>query len=107
MTVTEVISVWAAYETARFVASLVLRDQIARFANTNSTCRRCRFRLFSVKAGYFLQSKLKRLGPRAQLTILFLSLALGNGDAVFYLVQRLVDQKRRQHAQRPQENNVS
>jgi len=84
----------AAYEFARSIFMFGIRSEIARIANTRSTCPRCRWRLFCARSAAFLFTRTPKSLARFAPYILGVGLGIGNMDALWLVLQKLLAERK-------------
>jgi len=103
----KLMAVWSIYETGRAIIVYLLREEVRRIANTKSTCRRCQWRLFCTRAAYYLFTHTKPIkNVRARITVVLLPLVAGNGDALWLLLQKLLEERKAINVRRKEKSSV-
>ena len=85
---------WTLYETFRYIAVYFIREEIRRIANTKSSCRRCQWRLFCTRSALYLRTRFASSNQKLGLTLIILGIALGNGDALWILLRKLLEERK-------------
>jgi hypothetical protein len=94
----KMVSIWSLYETARYVIILLVRGEIALYANTRSNCRRCQFRIFCARLALNVQSRIGTDSPRKVrigIAVIGIAAVLGNLDIVSLVLRKLLEQRRK------------
>ena len=97
---------WTLYEACRYVIVFVLREEVRRIANTKTTCRRCQWRLFCARTGYFVFSRTRSYSQRIGISAMVLGVLAGNGDTAWFVLQKLLEERKALNVRRKEKSAV-
>ena len=89
-----ILKLWGAYESARAIVGYIVRAQVTEIVGSKIACKRCRFRLLSVKTAIFLRSRFRLTNQRAVACLFAGAFAIGNLDSLWLVLQKLFEERK-------------